>query len=220
MKLAKEIFVAAQMGGADPASNSNLRLAISKAKSKSMPSKNIKKAIDKAIGAKDEGANYDEYIYEGYLPGGVSVMINCLTDNHNRLAANVKSLFNKNGGSVAKTGAVSYLFQRLGIIEIDKSMTEEQIMDLIIENDPQDIQETIDSFVITCLPSSFNNIKEVLESNGITEFKTVEVKYIPDSLMSLSKEKTNKVINTINKFEDDEDIQEVFHNLDTSILDN
>ena len=140
MKLTKEIFVATQRGGPDPSSNANLKFAISKAKSKSMPSKNIKKAIDKGSGAKKEGMQYDEYIYEGYLPGGISILINCLTDNHNRLSSNVKSIFNKNGGSIAKTGAVSYLFNRKGIIEIAKTMTEEALMDLIIEFNPEDIE--------------------------------------------------------------------------------
>ena len=216
MKLAKEIYVAAQIGGPDPASNPNLRLAISKAKSKSMPSKNIKKAIDKALGTKEEGVQYKEYIYEGYLPGGVSIIIECLTNNHNRLSANVKALFNKNGGSIAKSGAVSYLFQRLGIIEISKTMTEEELLDIIIDNDPKDIQETKDSFIIISSPSSFNDIKTSLEQNGITDFITVEVKYIPESLIKLDDEKTTKILNTISKFEDDEDIQQVFHNVDLS----
>ena len=216
MKLAKEIYVAAQLGGPDPTSNPNLRLAISKAKSKSMPSKNIKKAIDKASGAKEEGVQYKEYIYEGYLPGGVSVIINCLTDNHNRLSANVKALFNKNGGSIAKSGAVSYLFKRVGIIEIAKTLTEEELMDIIIEYDPEDIQETEESFVILSSPSSFNDIKTALEEHGISEFITVEVKYLPESTIKLDEEKTTKILNTISKFEDDEDIQEVFHNVDLS----
>ena len=218
MKLTKEIFVATQKGGPDPASNANLKFAISKAKSKSMPSKNIKKAIDKGSGAKKEGLQYNEYIYEGYLPGGISVLINCLTDNHNRLSSNVKSIFNKNGGSIAKTGAVSYLFKRRGIIEINKTITEDELMELIISFNPEDIQETEDSFVIYCSPSSLNLIKDTLESNGITEFILIDVKYIPDALVDLTIEKSKKTMNSINAFENDDDIQEVFHNLNLDIL--
>lgn len=218
MKLAKEIFVAAQLGGGDPASNANLRFAITKAKSKSMPSKNIKKAIDKATGVKAEGIIYNEYTYEGYLPGGVSIMLNCLTDNHNRLTSNVKSIFNKNGGTIAKNGAVSYLFQHIGIIEIKKTITEDELMELIIDDNPQDIQETNDSFTIICPINSFSNIKDTLQSEENIDFLNIESKYVPNSLILFDKDKTQKTINVINKFEDDEDIQDVFHNLDTSPL--
>jgi len=130
MKLAKEIYVAAKQGGGDPDANPSLRLAIDKAKAANMPNDNIERAIKKATGSQD-GANYEEITYEGYGPGGVAVMVKCLTDNKNRTATSVRTAFNKNGGNLGETGCVSYMFERKGYIVIDGNGIEED--DLFLE---------------------------------------------------------------------------------------
>ncbi len=215
-KFSKEIMVAAASGGGDINMNPALKLAVSKAKAKSMPSKNIQKAIDKATGVAGSAGEYKETIYEGYLPGGISIMVHCLSDNHNRVSSSVKSLFNKTGGSLGKNGSVSFLFDRKGILEFDLSVTdEENAMMMALESGAIDFETGDESYFVTTSPNTFGEVKESLESkfNGI-EFKTAEVTYEPNQLVTLSEEKAEKILEAVDKFEDDEDIQEVFHNLD------
>jgi len=210
-------MVAAAMGGADMDSNSSLRLAVSKARAKSMPKKNIENAINKATGAGDVSA-YKEIVYGGNVRG-VSFLVICLSDNANRIAANIQSYFNKANGSVGSSSSVGYIFDRKGVLEFEKnSLDEETTMMMAIEAGADDFVASDETFIVYTDPSSFTSVKEGLEKNGIEEFKTAEVLYEANQECKLDKIKAEKVLAFIDKLEDDEDIQEVFHNLDADSL--
>ncbi len=217
-KFSKEIIVAVQLGGADMNSNSSLRLAVTKAKAQSMPRKNIESAIDKGAGNKG-GATYFESSYGGNV-SGVSFLVNCLTDNANRLAANIQFYFNKAGGAVSGVSAVSYIFDRKGVLELPKSIgDEETVMIQAIEVGAEDFEATDETYLIYTDPSSFADVKEKLEKLGFTEFSIAEVKYLPNQEVVIPKEKAEAVLDFIDQLEDDEDIQVVYHNLDATSLD-
>lgn len=217
-KFSKEIIVAAQMGGGDVNTNSALRLAVTKAKAQSMPKKNIENAIAKGAGEKG-GATYFEASYGGNV-SGVSFLVNCLTDNSNRLAANIQFYFNKAGGAVSGVSAVSYIFDRKGVLELAKAnIDEETLMMQAIEAGAEDFEATDESYLIYTEPASFSDVKENLEKLGYTEFTTAEVKYLPNQEVVVPKEKAEAILEFIDKLEDDEDIQVVYHNLDASSLD-
>ncbi|CAM9126092.1 YebC/PmpR family DNA-binding transcriptional regulator [Mycoplasma marinum] len=215
-KFSKEIMVAAAAGGGDLATNAPLKLAVTKAKAKSMPAKNIQKAIDKATGVGAAGAVYKETIYEGYLPGGISIMVMCLSDNHNRVSASVKSHFNKTGGSLGKNGSVSYIFDRKGILEFPLTIGDEDtIMMTSLEAGASDFEKGEETYIVTTEATEFSKVKENLENqlDGLT-FSTAEVTYEPNMTVKVDPDKAQKILDAIDRFEDDDDIQEVFHNLD------
>ncbi|KMY61568.1 YebC/PmpR family DNA-binding transcriptional regulator [Geobacillus sp. FSL K6-0789] len=220
MKLAKEIYVAAKSGGGDPASNPSLRLVIEKAKAANMPSENIERAIKKATGTQ-EHTNYEEIRYEGYGPGGVAVMVVCLTDNKNRTAANVRAAFSKNGGNLGETGCVSYLFERKGLLIVDREqhdIDEDELLLLAIEAGAEEMETTDESFEIYTAPESFESVKEQLEQHGLT-FASAEITMIPQTYTTLEGDDLKKMLKLIDTLEDDDDVQEVYHNLDESALD-
>lgn len=212
-KLAKEIYVAAKNGDADPANNAALRMVIEKAKAENMPKSNIQNAIDKAK-AKGNGENYDQVRYEGYGPSGMAIMIDCLTDNRNRTASFVRSSLTKRGGNLGTDGSVSYLFKRKGIIILDKEYNEENLMNDALELDIEDFTPGEEGFEITTEPNSFLTVKEGLESKGYTNFIMSEVTYIPDNYIKLDEETTEKAMSLIETLEDIDDVQAVYHNLD------
>jgi YebC/PmpR family DNA-binding regulatory protein len=219
MKLAKEIYVAEKTGGGDPAANPSLRLVIEKAKAANMPGENIERAIKKATG-NQEHTNYEEIRYEGYGPGGVAVMVVCLTDNKNRTAANVRSAFSKNGGNLGETGCVSYLFERKGLLVIDReqhNMEEDELLLLAIEAGAEEMETTDESFEIYTTPESFETVKEQLEQQGLT-FASAEITMIPQTYTTLSGDELKKMLKLIDTLEDDDDVQEVYHNLDESVI--
>ncbi|ADU95008.1 YebC/PmpR family DNA-binding transcriptional regulator [Geobacillus sp. Y412MC52] len=219
MKLAKEIYVAAKSGGGDPASNPSLRLVIEKAKAANMPSENIERAIKKATGTQ-EHTNYEEIRYEGYGPGGVAVMVVCLTDNKNRTAANVRAAFSKNGGNLGETGCVSYLFERKGLLVIDReqhNVDEDELLLLAIEAGAEEMETTDESFEIYTAPESFETVKDELEQQGFT-FASAEMTMIPQTYTTLEGDDLKKMLKLIDTLEDDDDVQEVYHNLDESVL--
>ncbi|AOL35304.1 YebC/PmpR family DNA-binding transcriptional regulator [Geobacillus thermoleovorans] len=219
MKLAKEIYVAAKSGGGDPASNPSLRLVIEKAKAANMPSENIERAIKKATGTQ-EHTNYEEIRYEGYGPGGVAVMVVCLTDNKNRTAANVRAAFAKNGGNLGETGCVSYLFERKGLLVIDReqhNVDEDELLLLAIEAGAEEMETTDESFEIYTAPESFETVKDELEQQGFT-FASAEITMIPQTYTTLEGDDLKKMLKLIDTLEDDDDVQEVYHNLDESVL--
>jgi len=217
-RFSKEIMVAAAKGGPDPSSNSSLRLAITKAKAQSMPKKNIEAAIAKATGGGD-AANYQEISYGGNV-NGVSFLVFYLADNPNRVAANVQASFRKVNGSVTGASSVSYVFDRKAIFEFSKEgRDEEETMMLSIEAGAEDFETSDESFFVYADPSNFTKVKEGLEAAGISEFKTAEVSYIPNNEVKVDKAKAEKILNFIDTLEDDEDIQNVYHNLDASSLD-
>jgi len=217
-RFSKEIMVAAAKGGPDPSSNSSLRLAITKAKAQSMPKKNIETAIAKATGGGD-ASNYQEITYGGNI-NGVSFLVVYLADNPNRVAANVQASFKKVNGSVTGASAVSYVFDRKAIFEFSKDgKDEEETMMLAIESGAEDFESSDETYFVYADPSNFTQVKEGLEAAGITEFKTAEVSYIPNNEVKVDKAKAEKILNFIDTLEDDEDIQNVYHNLDASSLD-
>ncbi|MBM7713433.1 YebC/PmpR family DNA-binding transcriptional regulator [Siminovitchia sp. FSL H7-0308] len=213
-KLAKELYVAAKSGGGDPDTNPALRLVVDKAKSANMPNDNIKRAIDKATGSQN-AEQYEEIIYEGYGPGGAAVMVVCLTDNKNRTASNVRHAFTKNGGNLGETGCVSYMFNRKGYLVIDRSnyddLDEEELLLQVIEAGAEDMETSDEAFEIYTEPENFMDVKESLEEAGF-EFMTAEMTMVPQTDASLTEEQEEKLENLIDMLEDDDDVQEVYHN--------
>ncbi|MED5050984.1 YebC/PmpR family DNA-binding transcriptional regulator [Anoxybacillus sp. UARK-01] len=219
MKLAKEIYVAAKTGGGDPNVNAALRLVIEKAKAANMPSDNIERAINKAAG-NQEHANYEEIRYEGYGPGGVAVMVVCLTDNKNRTAANVRAAFSKNGGNLGETGCVSYLFARKGWLVIAREgleIDEDEMLLQAIEAGAEEMETMDDSFEIYTAPEHFEEVKNKLQENGLT-FVNAEITMIPQTYTTLEGDDLTKMLKLIDMLEDDDDVQEVYHNLDETAI--
>ena len=212
-KLAKEIYVAAKSGDTDPANNSSLRMVIEKAKSENMPKSNIENAIAKAKN-KASGENYEAIRYEGYGPGGIAIMIDCLTDNKNRTASFVRSTLTKRGGNLGTDGSVSYLFTRKGILVLDKKYDEDKLMEDVLELDIEDFKSDEDSYTIETTPDNFLSVKEGLEKLGYNEFLVSEVTFIPSNYIALDEETTTKAMNLIESLEDIDDVQEVYHNIE------
>ena len=212
-KLAKEIYVAAKSGDADPINNAALRMVVEKAKAENMPKSNIENAINKAKNA-GNGENYESIRYEGYGPSGIAIMIDCLTDNRNRTASFVRSTLTKRGGNLGTDGSVSYLFKRKGILLLDKSYDENQLMEDVLELDIIDFVVNDDSYEITTDANQFLAIKDSLTQKGYDKFIMSEVTYVPDSYIELDEESANKVMSLIDALEDIDDVQEVYHNLE------
>lgn len=212
-KIAKEIQVAAKGTNGDPDMNPGLRMVIEKARSNNMPKDNIQKAIDKAIGNNSD-VNFESIRYEGYAPHGIAIMIDCLTDNKNRTAMLVRSTLTKRGGNLGTDGSVSYLFKRLGVIEIEANDNFDMIMDIAIGADCLDVVDNGDCYTILTEPDNFLNVKESFENNGITDFLKSEVTYVASNKIALNDEDTEKVMNLIEALEDIDDVSDVYHNLD------
>ena len=212
-KLAKEIYVAAKQGTPDPASNASLRMVIEKARSANMPKDNIEKAIQKAKGA-SEGENYESIRYEGYGPSGVAIIVDCLTDNRNRTAGDVRSKFTKRGGNLCTAGSVSYMFERKGIISIPSEYDEEEMMMTALDAGADDFETEDDVYVITTKPEDFVKVKESLEQAGVKEFLTSEVTFTPNNMVELTDpEQIEKVHGLIEALEELDDVQDVYCNL-------
>lgn len=218
-KFSKEIMVAAALGGPDINSNSSLRLAVNKAKAKSMPKANIEKAIEKGSGTGSSGANFKEIIYSGNLRHGIILLVLCLSDNYNRVSSEVQFLFKKANGSIGKAGSIPYNFERSGLLEIKlEELDEDELTMMAIESGASDVEVEDGYLTIYTEPSKLNNVKDEIEKFGVSDFETAEVTYICPEKIKLSKEDTEQFLNTLERFEDNEDIQEVFHNVDLSIL--
>ncbi len=218
-KFSKEIMVAASLGGPDINSNSSLRLAVNKAKAKSMPKVNIEKAIEKGSGSGSSGANFKEIMYSGNLRHGIILLVTCLSDNYNRVSAELQFLFKKANGLIGKAGSIPYNFIRCGILEIKiDEKDEDSITMLAIESGATDVKFEDNYLTIYTDSSNLNNVKDDIEKLGIKKFETAEVTYICPEKITLSIEDTEQFLNTLERFEDNEDIQEVFHNVDLSVL--
>lgn len=212
-KLAKELYVAAKSGDPNPENNASLRMVIEKAKSENMPKANIESAINKAKN-KGNDENYDFIRYEGYGPSGIAIMIDCLTDNKNRTAGFVRSTLTKRGGNLGTDGSVSYLFERKGVLVLDKEYDSDKLMEDILELDILDFNEEEDSYIIYTSPESFIEVKDKLEEIGYNNFIMSEVTFVPNSYISLDEESTEKVSNLIDALNDIDDVQNVYHNLE------
>lgn len=211
-KLTKEIMVAAKGGSPDPSQNASLRLAVDKAKSQNMPKENIQKAIEKAAGMGDN-ANYEAIRYEGYGHGGVAFMVDCLTDNRNRTASQVRSAFTKAGGNLGTDGSVSYMFERRGTIVIPGEYDEDTMMMASLDAGADDFERDDDTYVITTNQESFTKVRDALEAAGVKEFLQCELSYVPNIEVELDEEGTEKVMNLVNALEDLDDVQDVYYNL-------
>lgn len=216
-KFSKEIYVAAKSGGPDPSSNPALRLKIEKAKAANMPNDNINRAIKKASSS-GEGENYEEVNYEGYGPNGVGVLVLALTDNRNRSATNIRVAFNKNGGSLGETGSVSYMFDRKGYIAIEREgldIDEDTMMMSVLEAGGEELETSDDVFEIYTDPADLNDVRDALEAEGY-KIAQAESTMVPQTLMDIDPDKENQFRMMIEKLEDDDDVQEVFHNANLS----
>ncbi|MCU4706828.1 YebC/PmpR family DNA-binding transcriptional regulator [Mycoplasma sp. CSL7503-lung] len=212
-KLSKEIYVAAMLGP-DPDTNPALKLAISKAKSKNMPKDNIERAIAKAKGSKDS-ESFIELLFNATISGGATFMVLALTDNVNRAKSNVQSYFNKQNATLGKTGQVPYAFDKKGIIEISKTLvSEDDLMMVALEAGAENIETNDDTFVILTEPDNFTEVKSKLEEElKIDEFIQCEVTYIPNMYVEYDDEKKEKLFEFIDKLKEDDDVQEVYHNI-------
>ncbi|MBB5515165.1 YebC/PmpR family DNA-binding regulatory protein [Rubricella aquisinus] len=213
-KLSKEITVAAKMGDPDPEKNPRLRLAVKEAKSNSVPKDVIERAINKAVGGDDE--NYDEIRYEGYGPSGVAIIVEAMTDNRNRTASNVRSYFSKNGGNLAETGAVSFMFDRKGMIVYPASVgDEDDVMMAAIEAGAEDVESSEEEHTIYTADTDLNEVSTALEAT-LGEAETTKLVWKPQTTTELDLENAQKLMKLIGILEDDDDVQNVTANFEVS----
>ena len=214
--IGREIAVAVKEGGADPANNSRLRDVIAKAKANNMPNDTIDRGIKKAAGDANS-VNYEYVSYEGYGPGGIAIIVDALTDNKNRTAANVRNAFTKGSGSIGTPGCVSYSFDKKGQIIIDKEECEidaDDLMMMALDAGAEDFSEEEDSFEILTSPDDFSKVRETLEKEGIP-MAEAEITMIPQNYVTLSDENDIKFLNrTLDLLDEDDDVQAVYHNWD------
>ncbi|MFC2329742.1 MAG: YebC/PmpR family DNA-binding transcriptional regulator [Treponema sp.] len=212
-KFIKEISIAARMGGGDPNSNPRLRTAIIKARASNMPKDNIDRAIKKGTGELG-AAVFEELVYEGYAAGGVAVMVEVLTDNKNRAAADVRNIFNKNGGNLGVTGSVSRMFQRKGTIEYDaEKVSEDQVMEIALEAGADDIVNEGGVITVTTSADSFAAVADALTEKGF-ESLSGEVGMVPDAYSAVDADTAAKVAKLLNRLEDNDDVQNVYSNVE------
>ena len=210
-KLGRELLIAVKEGGPEPAGNSKLKAVIAKCKAAIMPNDTINYAIKKASASNE---NYEEIVYEGYGPNGVAVIVNASTDNKNRTAADVRHVFDKAGGNLGTSGCVSYMFNKKGVIVIDKTKTnlsEDELMLLAIDNGAEDFNVEEECYEITTEPSDFTQVREALEAEGI-EFVEAEVQMIPTTYIALDEKASERMQRLIDNLEDLDDVMDVYHN--------
>ena len=210
--IGREIAVAVKEGGPDPSNNFKLAKVIEKAKSNNMPNDTIERGIKKAAG--DMGnVNYEYVTYEGYGPNGVAFMVDCLTDNRNRTASQVRSSFTKAGGNLGTDGSVSYMFERRGSIVIPGEYDEEEMMMTSLDAGALDFEAVDNTYIITTAQDTFTAVKEALENANVKEFLECELTYIPNMEVELDEESSEKVHNLVETLEDLDDVQDVYYNL-------
>ncbi|MBN2352545.1 MAG: YebC/PmpR family DNA-binding transcriptional regulator [Spirochaetales bacterium] len=212
-KVIKEISVAAKMGGGDPESNPRLRAAILKGKAVNMPKDNIDRAIKKGLGELD-GVNYEELTYEAYGPGGVAILIDILTDNKNRTAAEVRNILSKGGGSLGTAGSVAYQFKRKGMIDFDAARyKEDDIINVALEAGADDVSTESGVTEVVAEPDKFEAVLNALNGAGF-EQENAEVSKVPDNYVKLDPDKTQKAMRLIENLEESDDVQSVASNLE------
>lgn len=211
-KLAKEITVAARLGGGDLESNARLRTVVVKARSNSMPRDNIERAIKKGTGEL-EAEQYVEKVYEGYGPGGVAVMVECLTDNINRTVADVRHAFTKFGGNLGTEGSVGYMFHKKGTIVYQRGKIKDfdKLFEAALEAGAEDVKEDEDAVEIICAPDAFNELKEALDRMGL-EADVAEIMRVPENYTAVDSDKAQSMQKLIDWLEDNDDVQNVYHN--------
>jgi len=212
-KLIREVTVAAREGGGDPNANPRLRLAMDKAFGANMPKDTVDRAVQRGAGGA-EGENYDEIRYEGYGPGGTAVMVDCMTDNRNRTAAEVRHAFTKAGGNLGTDGSVSYLFEKQGVISFEPGADEEAVMDAALEAGADDVVSNDDGSVdVVTSPEAFTEVKDALTEAGLNT-EQAEVSYNASTQAELDQETAEKLLRMVDALEDLDDVQEVYTNAD------
>lgn len=209
-KLSREIYMAARSGGPDPSGNPSLRLVMDKARAVNMPKDNIQRAIKKAEGNSEE--HYDEIIYEGYAPGGVAVLVEALTDNKNRTASAVRVAFTRNGGSMGATGSVSYMFDRRGYLVIDRSTTdadEDQMLLDVMDAGGDDLQTSDDAYEVYTDPKQFAQVRDALEKAGY-KLAVSELTMVPQNTTPVPEDKKEQFEHLVDQLEDDDDVSNVY----------
>jgi len=216
-KLIKNVEVAARTGGGDLAGNPTLYDAIQKAKKSSVPNDNIDRAVRRGSGQEAGGATYENITYEGYGPGGVAVLVECLTDNRNRAASDVRTAFSRNGGSMADPGSVSYLFNRKGVVIVSKAggVTEDDILNAVLEAGAEEVNDLGDSFEVTSETSDVVAVRSALQDAGI-DYEAADVAFVPTMEVPIDEDQARRVFRVIDALEDSDDVQDVYANYSVS----
>ncbi len=216
-KLVKNIEVAARTGGGDLAGNPTLVDAVQKAKKSSVPIDNINRAVKRGSGQEAGGADYQAITYEGYGPGGIAVLVECLTDNRNRAASDVRVAFTRNGGQMADPGSVSYLFSRKGVVVVAKqgSLTEDDILMAVLDAGAEEVNDLGDVFEVISEATDLVPVREALQSAGI-DYDSAESQFVPATQIEVDVDGARKILRLIDALEDSDDVQNVFANFDAS----
>ncbi|GIH63023.1 MULTISPECIES: YebC/PmpR family DNA-binding transcriptional regulator [Microbispora] len=215
-KLIKNIEVAARTGGPDPDGNPTLFDAITKARKNSVPIDNIERARKRGGGLEAGGADWQTIMYEGYAPGGVAVLIECLTDNRNRAASEVRVALTRNGGSLADPGSVSYMFNRKGVVIVPKgSLTEDDVLMAVLDAGAEEVNDLGENFEVVCEASDLIPVRKALQDAGI-DYESAEMSFVPTLNVPLDEEGARKVFKLIDALEDSDDVQNVWANFDVS----
>jgi YebC/PmpR family DNA-binding regulatory protein len=213
-KLARAITVAARDGGGDPEGNASLANAIEKAKSYRMPKDNIERAIARGTGEGADAAAIESVTYEGYGPGGVAILVECLTDNRNRAAGEVRVAMTRNGGNMADPGSVSYLFSRKGVVTLEKNgLTEDDVLTAVLEAGAEEINDLGDSFEILSEPNDLVAVRTALQDAGI-DYESAEASFQPSVTVPVDLDAARKVLRLVDALEDSDDVQDVYTNID------
>ena len=215
-KLIKTIEVAARTGGGDPSGNPTLTDAISKARKESVPVENIDRAVKRGSGELADGANYESIMYEGYAPGGVAVLVECLTDNRNRAASEVRTVFSRNGGALADPGSVSYLFTRKGVALVPaQGRTEDDVLGAVLEAGAEEVNDLGEMFEVISEATDLHAVREALDAAGMPA-DSAELTFLPSMSVPLEDEVAKKVLKLVDLLDDLDDVQNVWANFDVS----
>tara|TARA_Y100001934_G_C12296237_1_gene747517 strand:- start:283 stop:1014 length:732 start_codon:yes stop_codon:yes gene_type:complete len=212
-RISKDITLAAREGGGDPEMNASLRLAIKSAKAANMPANNIDRAIKKGTGDLP-GMKYEDYVYEGYGPGGVAIMIDVMTDNKNRTVPEIRHLMDKNGGKLGEPGCVNWMFHKKGTILINKNQyNEDELLENALENGADDFESDNDFFIITVNPDSFHDLLVFFE-NKKYDIESSEISLVPENTVKVDKENSDQLMTLLDLLDDNEDVQKVYSNFE------
>ena len=215
-KLIKNVEVAARTGGGDPTGNPTLYDAIQKAKKNSVPNENIDRAVKRGSGAEDGGAEWQTIMYEGYAPGGVAVLVECLTDNRNRAASEVRTAMTRHGGSMADPGSVSYLFSRKGVLLVPAAgLSEDAVLAAVLDASAEQVNDLGESFEVVSDPADLLAVRTALQAAGI-DYESAEASFLPSVQVTLDEDSARKVFRLIDALEDCDDVQNVYANFDVS----
>ena len=217
-KLIKNIEVAARTGGGDTTGNPTLYDAIQKAKKSSVPNDNIDRAVKRGSGLEGGGADYQTIMYEGYAPGGVALLIECLTDNRNRAAGEVRTAMTRNGGSMADAGSVSYMFARKGVVivpktQVGKEVAEDDVLDAVLDAGAEDVNDIGEAFEVLSEPNDLVAVRTALQAAGL-DYESAEASFVPSMTVGVDKSGATRIFRLIEALEDSDDVQNVFGNFD------